>query len=161
MATYGILDLAVASSLTEPVLALRRPQATCLYPDPVPPEIRGVAPHLVDLEALPALKSTWQQQGLGQNWGIIVSARASIGVLKDHLRPLCEALLPETNEPVLFRFWDPRVLRTFLPIATPEQLQQIFARGLETIWVEDEAPGALLQYRFERTAGLSLHRLAV
>jgi hypothetical protein len=51
---------------------------------------------------------------------------------------------PDGKE-VFFRFYDPRILRRFLPVCTPAETRQFFGPVMQ-FWVEDEKPEFLLQF---------------
>ena len=44
----------------------------------------------------------------------------------------------EGGEQMYWRFYDPRVLRDFLPIALPEQVALLFSTIVEAYWMEGE-----------------------
>jgi hypothetical protein len=54
----------------------------------------------------------------------------------------------ETGKPMLFRFYDPRVIRKFLPICEPDQVETFFGK-VETFFAEAENEEKLLSYKFE------------
>jgi hypothetical protein len=58
-------------------------------------------------------------------WGVFVVSSADLAELRDHLRGL---LIVEDAEgqQKYFRYYDPRVLETFLPGSNPEQLEEFF-----------------------------------
>lgn len=51
--------------------------------------------------------------------------------LKEHLR-----VRDPDGKLLFFRYYDPRVLRGFLPLCTPEQRGQFFDTAIDQIWVE-------------------------
>lgn len=66
---------------------------------------------------------------------------------------------PAEADPIYFRFYDPRVLRRFLPVCTPDQLYAFFG-PIDYFLFEDEDPaygvyywhdnGILATYRVSR-----------
>jgi len=52
----------------------------------------------------------------------------------------------EAGKPLYFRFYDPRVLRTYLPTCNASELAQIFG-PVECYVQEGEDPGVLLRFR--------------
>jgi hypothetical protein len=55
----------------------------------------------------------------------------------------------EEGKQLYFRFYDPRVLRIFLPTCNPAQLVEFFGKGIDYIIVEDEDPAFALRFRVE------------
>ena len=53
----------------------------------------------------------------------------------------------EEGQELYFRYYDPRVLRTYLPTCTPDELEQVFGPVLEYA-LEDEVEETLLRFRF-------------
>jgi len=54
-------------------------------------------------------------------------------------------MLTIRQEQVYFRFYDPRVMRVFLPTCTPEDTTQFFG-PIQNYLVEDESPEQLLRF---------------
>jgi hypothetical protein len=84
--------------------------------------------------------------GWGRAWGVFLSSPHDFDRVRDHLRRF---LFVETQPKQLayFRFYDPRVLRLFLPTCDAEQGGQLFD-GVGAFLVEGPEPSRLL--RFER-----------
>ena len=76
------------------------------------------------------------KEGWGQSWGIYVSTNMSLSDLREHLSKNKYAKT-EAGEIMYFRFYDPRVLRIFLPTCDLEQLREFFGPIRQFI-VEDE-----------------------
>lgn len=107
---------------------LLRPGVVCraLMAAQVPESLRRALPYLVTLnEAAGDLRATWRDQGHRAAWGILVHSEAATGELVEHFRGLFTVELPDRST-AYFRYYDPRVLRTFLPTCSPEQLRTIF-----------------------------------
>ncbi|WP_376096861.1 DUF4123 domain-containing protein [Roseomonas sp. CCTCC AB2023176] len=89
----------------------------------------------------------WRSAGLGQAWGIVAAARADMPAFRRHLKKLLRAQLPD-GRVVYFRFYDPRVLRTFLPLADARQLGRVFG-PIERFFIESESGHPMRSYRLE------------
>ncbi|MCA9707448.1 MAG: DUF4123 domain-containing protein [Myxococcales bacterium] len=112
----------------ERVVALLRADGNdsrCLYGTELPDALATVAPYLVGLGAHRPFSGYFARLGRGHNWGVMLRSTASMDDLAEHFAGLIRARLPEGRE-VLFRFYDPRVLRAYLPTCTPEELDQVF-----------------------------------
>lgn len=96
----------------------------CLYSGDLPSELRVVAPHMVELSPRYSFTKTLLTQSWGQSWGIF--ARINDGTrLRHHLRKLL-TVKDEEGRKLLFRYFDPRVLRAYLPTCTRDELSQVF-----------------------------------
>lgn len=101
-----------------------------------------VAPSLaqVDLELL-----EWIEAELaGQPWGVFVIASLPLADVRHQLRKSLVIEDPERGK-VFFRYYDPRVLPTFLETADAVQLDQLF--GPLYAFVVPVGPGSLRSYR--------------
>ncbi len=58
-------------------------------------------------------------------WGYFVIARSDLATLRSHFRRYLTVKLPD-NSKVLFRFYDPRVVKTFLGASDPPTIRQFF-----------------------------------
>jgi len=67
------------------------------------------------------------------------------------LRLLTYAEMPD-GEMVLFRFYDPRALRTFMPVASDEQKGGMFGDVVDQFILENEAGDGIVVYDPARTA---------
>src|SRR5664279_628676 len=118
--TVAVLDGASVPGLLEK-LEQWRPEFVCLYRGELKPDLAEVAPYLVWLE--PGTETTeWiLSNGWGNHWGIFAIAEADLQAMRQHLRRLL-TVYDENAKPLLFRFYDPRVLETYLPLCDGTQL---------------------------------------
>lgn len=86
--------------------------------------IDPVAPHLFDFPVRSAFRRWWFAQW-GNSIGILVEANVDMDALRGHFRRLT-IVRDDKRKKYFFRFYDPRVLRVFLPACTPEELDQFF-----------------------------------
>ena len=123
---YAVLDGARDPRI-EMLAGLLGLDHACLYADPVGPQLRSVAPFLVRLE--PGRKSVDDLLDLawGNAWGIfaIVPPGTDMRRLTLHFRRLLR-VLDEAGNVLMFRFYDPRVLRAFIPTCTADQATELF-----------------------------------
>jgi len=110
-----------------------------LFAEPVDKALVQHAPYLAALREDEPLLSTWRRHGLGQSWGVLIEATVDFDALQRHLRQFLRVSLPDGSI-VVFRFYDPRVLRVFLPSAPPAQVAQMF-EGIVQFVVEAEDGG--------------------
>ncbi len=75
--------------------------------------------------------------GWGQSWGIFVQTNASVETVYQHFRRFL-IVRDEQGREMYFRFYDPRVLRTFLPTCDAVQLADFFG-PVQQFALEDAA----------------------
>jgi Domain of unknown function (DUF4123) len=120
---FAVLDPCDAPLIRAKVESLGPALAVCLHRGQPKPELREVAPYLVTvddglLDWLVA--SVWTAP-----WGIFVAADSDLGALRKHLRKFLVVKSPE-NEPMYFRFYDPRVISAFLASCSRQELDGFF-----------------------------------
>lgn len=81
---------------------------------------------------------------LGPALGVFAISKANFRELRMHLRTFLKVYGPDLT-PLYFRYYDPRVLRVYLPTCNELELQTVFGPVLRYI-VEDENPVALLKF---------------
>jgi hypothetical protein len=97
----------------------------CLLRGRLPPVLAAVAPYLVSLSPRSAFTKTVVEQGWGESWGIFLRSPAILPELARHFRNLL-LIKDERGKEFFFRFYDPRVLRPYLPTCTPAELRTFF-----------------------------------
>jgi hypothetical protein len=142
---YAILDLAADPALNAHVQRLEPDAAACLFEGKLDPRVKAVSPHVVELAPTDPLSRLWRGEGWGRAWGLLISSSASLPVVRRRLRHFTQARLPDGTGPVLFRFWDPRVFRTYMPLVEPAELAPWFT-DIDRYIVESEDGAASLRY---------------
>lgn len=142
---YGILDLARAPQLYEHVARLEPAGAACLFEGQLAPQLKQVSPHLVELAPSDPLARAWRTEGWGQSWGILAMSRENLMFVRRRLRHFTQAKLPDGQGPVLFRFWDPRVFRVYMPLVEAGDLCAWF-QGIDRFICESEDGKQALHY---------------
>lgn len=89
------------------------------------PDIAEHGPYLVQLPKDSALLPILVAEGWGQSWGVFLTSPATFAEVRKHFRHFLLVRHPD-GDSILFRFFDPRVLRPFLPVCTPEEIVQFF-----------------------------------
>lgn len=130
--------------------ALRRSRLDhrCLFEGRVAPALAVAAPYLVHLAPRARLSRELLKQGWGESWGVFLRSRAILQELHRHFRELLMVEDP-TGKHLFFRFYDPRVLRVYLPTCTPGELEQVFG-PVDSFCLESEEGDALLECSFDR-----------
>lgn len=140
---YGIVDTARDPALYDVVMA--SVEKECLFAGKMDPILARAAPYLVRLDSDAALFKAWREHGWGRSWGILCYSPSPLGQLRRHLRHFLQAMLPDGTV-ALFRFYDPRVWRTYAVSCTPEEMQPWF-RQVDEFLVELPDGMATMRYR--------------
>ena len=90
------------------------------------------------------LIETLVQLGWGKNWGVYLASPEPLEGLRRHFRQFLMVKLPDQKQ-VYFRFYDPRVLRLFLPTCTAQEISLLFG-PVKYYIMEDEKPDLLLRF---------------
>lgn len=139
---YGVLDCAIDPALYAHIERLEPDQAVCLF-ERVPIQVKRASPHLVELAPTDPLSRLWRTQGWRGNWGVLLSSRRDLTATKLRLKHFTQVRLPDGSGPVLFRFWDPRVLRTYLPLVEGPDVAGWFKDIDRWIVPTEDAQGSL------------------
>jgi Domain of unknown function (DUF4123) len=143
-AVFAVLDGASVPGLREK-LHQARPESVCLYRGELAPDMAEVAPYLVRLERESEFTDWVLNQGWGNHWGIFVSTPSGLHALRQHFRRFL-IVHDEKGKPMYFRFYDPRVLRTYLPTCNAQELAAIFG-PVSFYALEGEEAGVLQRFR--------------
>jgi hypothetical protein len=154
-----MLDGASVSGLLDRLESDRSLEVECLFRGTLEPDMAEVAPYLVRLDPKSEFTEWVVGTGWGQHWGTFLASRGSFRSLRNHLRALT-LVYRRDGTPLYFRFYDPRVLRIFLPTCSPEQLKQMFG-PVDAFLAETEAGDAMSIYRFSGEALSSVERRIV
>ena len=120
---WALLDLARNRRIYQ-VLFESRLEFLCLYSGRLPRRLEMAAPHMVELLPGHRLVDRLIEEGWGQSWGVFVTIHDPTA-LRRHLRRFLKVRHEDGRE-LLFRFYDPRVLRVYLPTCRPDELAQVF-----------------------------------
>jgi uncharacterized protein DUF4123 len=146
--TFAVLDGAAIPELLEKIHTFE-PKSECLYMGELEPDMMEVAPYLVQLEPDSDFANWIITAGWGNHWGIFAQTPADFPVLRQHFRRFLVVYNAE-GRPLMFRYYDPRVLRAHLPKCKPDELTALFGPVTSYV-VEDEDPN--VARRFSVDAG--------
>ncbi len=107
-------------------------------------ELRDVEPCLVFLGDEVAFHERMVTRGWGRAWGVYLTSSQPLAEIAKHLRSLIK-VQTEDGQLMYFRFYDPRVLRVYLPTCTPEERRQFFG-PVTAYWMEAEDPANCLLF---------------
>jgi hypothetical protein len=148
---YAIVDSARDRPLAQAAVDRCGLQRWSLFPRTTTARMTAVAPFLVSVpfEArYPFAASGFFDllaARFGGSAGVLLTSTADTHTLWEHLRDVFLASDEEGNQ-FFFRFYDPRVLRGFLPSLTHSEAAEFFG-PVRMLFVEGEAPGEVLVCR--------------
>jgi hypothetical protein len=154
---YAVLDGASVEQLPQ-MLWEHEPENICLYRGELEPDIAATAPYLVKLQYDHPFTKLVCEKGWGNHWGIFAIAPAEVDIraMRQHFRRFLMVYNPD-GKLVYFRYYDPRVLRVYLPTCNTEEIMLVFG-SISSYVIEDEEPARLLRFsidvdklRFETT----------
>jgi len=143
---YAILDSARDESIFAKLVTSEIEQL-CLYNKEQSLDLAEVAPYIVLLHKEDSFTKWFFDKGWGRSWGILFSSSASLFELKKHFEQFI-TVSDEKGNILFFRFYDPRVLRVFLPTCNNEQLSDIFDL-IRCFYLEGEDNSLVNQYSFK------------
>jgi len=122
---WALVDAARDSQILAFLDTLDKTAYQSLYQGQAAEQLAGFAPYLITLSANPAGLARLIDSGWGNSWGIYLTSKSPVQPLHQHLRQFL-LIKNQSGKQLYFRFYDPRVLRQFLPTCTPTQLKDFF-----------------------------------
>jgi len=122
----------------------------CLYQGAVPPVLAAAAPYLVSLSPGAAFTREVIELGWGKSWGVFLRSPAILQDLVRHFRRFLR-VRNEAGRVLFFRFYDPRVLRLYLPTCTRDELCTFFG-PVERFSLESGEEDSMLELSRDREA---------
>lgn len=134
---FALVDAAQNPSLY--ALVTQSAEWQCLIAGKPAPVLAAALPYLVRLRPAEPLTERWRSEGDGCNWGLQFRSALPIDQLRLHFKKFLTAHLPD-GRTVLFRFYDPRVFRTYIRVASAEERRPWF-EGVSLYSAEGDRPG--------------------
>jgi hypothetical protein len=129
---FGVFDGARDARIA--ALCAEGAEQACLYRGEVDPRLQAVAPWLVGAPEGDDVLLELVDAGFGKSWGFVGECRGGLDVAMRHWRGLLKVRLG--GDEVLFRFYDPRVLRSYLPSLDAEGARAFFG-PFRRLFLED------------------------
>jgi len=142
----AVLDCARDERIFRAVESCRLDKS-CLYAGRIPWVLQRAAPHLVVLEPEDRFTRFLLDEGWGDSWGIFLRTELPMLDVRRHLRTLLR-VKDETGRKLIFRWYDPRVLRIYLPTCQAGELHTVFG-PVQSFYCEASTPSELLAYHFD------------
>ncbi|HMF54945.1 MAG TPA: DUF4123 domain-containing protein [Pyrinomonadaceae bacterium] len=146
---YAVLDGASVPDLRMKLYE-HQPECICLFPGDLKPDMAEVAPYLIHLQ-IDAEFTNWViENGWGNHWGIFALSRGEMRDMRNHFRRFLTVHTSE-GRPMRFRYYDPRVMRMYLPTCNGEDLAVLFGQ-VDFYLLEDEDPRTMLSFHADSGA---------
>jgi hypothetical protein len=129
-----------------PALRGSRLDYLCLYSGHLPEPVKLAAPYLIELAPDYQFTPKLLELGWGQSWGVFVRTDDPLN-LRHHLRRFLR-VQDESGRRLLFRYYDPRVLRVYLPTCRRDELEYVFG-PVRSYLIEDLDGRALMEFTFD------------
>ncbi len=96
-----------------------------------------VAPYLVEFASPSALLDVVVNEGWGESWGVYLVGLRPFSEIRRRLRRLLMVRDEENDRKLYFRYYDPRVLRTFWASASPRQQSEMLGTEIQSFLLEN------------------------
>jgi hypothetical protein len=133
--------------------ALRKSQLDylCLFGGRLHHQVEAAAPHIIELSPDYKFTPMLIEMAWGQSWGVFLRVNDATN-LRAHLRRFLR-VRDESGRILMFRYYDPRVLRVYLPTCRTDELRTVFG-PISSYAVEAEDAAGLIEFEFD---GSRLH----
>jgi Domain of unknown function (DUF4123) len=119
----------------------------CLFAGDLSPQLERAAPHLIQVSphdsVTESLLDSW-----GQGWGVFLQSDDSLQALRRHLRTFLR-VRDESGRYLLFRYYDPRVLRIYLPTCLSPELKAVFGSSVIKFHMGTHDPASLVSFEMD------------
>jgi uncharacterized protein DUF4123 len=145
MSVWAIVDCARDERIY-PALRNSQLDYLCLFSGRLHREVVAAAPHLIEVAPTYRFTPRLIEMGWGQSWGVFLRIKDPSN-LRSHLRGFLR-VKDESGRFLLFRYYDPRVLRVYLPTCRPDELRTVFG-PISSYLVEDVDGKGLIEFEFD------------
>ena len=111
----------------------------CLYAGALSPALMAAAPYIVQISPESRFFNQLAPRAWGNAWGIFATAKPDVTLqaLRRHYRTLLR-VQDEQGRILAFRFYDPRVMRIYLPTCTAAERATFFGPVQNLAWESEE-----------------------
>ncbi len=109
--------------------------------------LSSVAPYLFPFQADSEFGKWFLEKGWGNSWGMFIDTNVLMEDLQKHFRKYLMVKTEDGRE-MYFRFYDPRVLRKFLPSCDENKLKAFFG-PVKIFGMESDDPEFALEFLLE------------
>ncbi len=119
-----------------------------LFGGRLPHVLAMAAPYLVELRPGDLFTKWVVSRGWGNSWGIFLASNTTFSILARHFRRFL-MVKTEEGQKFYFRYYDPRVLRTYLPTCSKTELKFLFEE-VRMFIAEEEGGKRIIEYYSKR-----------
>lgn len=141
---FCLLDAARDEKIL-PLLQKSNVKFMSLYQGESQRQMADVAPYLIEFGENRQFLEKLLRHGWGKRWFSFLTSNAPFAALRKHFRKFL-FVKDERGESVYFRFYDPSILRTFLPACDAEELKEVFGK-IECFFTESENTSDVLIFK--------------
>lgn len=152
---YALLDGA-RDERVAPMVRGFGAQQRCLFDGELHPALAAAAPYIVALDPDAPATRALLAAAWGAAWGVFVAAPVGLDALRHHFRKFLR-VVDEQGRQLVFRYYDPRVLRLYLPTCTESELELVYG-PVHGFLIEDEDPARGAQLRRRGAALVAIPR---
>ena len=146
MKVYALVDAARSEAMYPRIMGAQE-ESVCLHRGKMAEELAWVAPYLVRLQREEPFTQWLIDNGWGNSQCVFVRSWASFTQLKRHFQTFLK-VYDEEGHSFFFRFYDPRVMRVYLPTCNADEIKIVFGK-VESFVLEDQEPSFLLAFSQE------------
>jgi len=128
-------------------------QKCCLFAGDLSPQLERSAPYLIKVSPRDSVTETLLDEGWGQGWGVFLQSDDSLAALRRHLRTFLR-VKDESGRYLLFRYYDPGVLRIYLPTCLSEELKVVFGSSVIRFHMEAHDRPSLVSFEVDSAGHL-------
>ena len=147
LSVWAILDCARDERIY-PALRNSQLDYLCLFSGRLHLEVVAAAPHLIELSPNYTFTPKLIEMAWGQSWGVFLRIKDAAN-LRTHLRGFLR-VRNESGRILMFRYYDPRVLRVYLSTCRADELRTVFG-PISSYAVEAEDGRSLIEFEFDGT----------
>jgi pSer/pThr/pTyr-binding forkhead associated (FHA) protein len=144
---FGLFDAAREPSIIARIQRAAESESLqyqCLYDGEKGDDYSAFGPWLIQLPKETKFLEELVAEGWGKSWGVYLICDKPFADTRRHLRKFLMVTLPDGRQ-VFFRFYDPRVLRTYLPTCNESEVKE-FAGPIDRYLAESVDGEELLEF---------------
>ncbi|MCJ7599942.1 MAG: DUF4123 domain-containing protein [Desulfobulbaceae bacterium] len=140
---YALVDAARSESIYPKIMGAKV-ASVCLHRGKTAEELAWVAPYLVQMQREDSFTEWLLDSGWGKSRYVFVRSSATLHELKRHFRTFL-TVYDEEGKSYFFRFYDPRVMRVYLPTCNENELEIIYG-PVARYYIEGKEEKQLVEY---------------
>jgi len=143
---YAVVDASKDPYVIPHTLEAMASNVVCLFKGDARENLGDQTAWIAQIDRQEQLLEWLMEEGWGKRWGFIALSDFPLDRFATHLRKFTKVVDAEGVEH-FFRFYDPQVLRQYLPVFDQKQ-HDLFFRGVRACFIEDSRdPQTILRYR--------------